>query len=57
MMTWTKMTWGETIRCPKCDKEQVATVEHHAGDPFPAYVHKCSCGYIITESDWEKVKD
>jgi len=54
MKTW-RMTWGETIRCPKCDKEQVATVEHHSGDPFPIYVHKCSCGYIIMESEWEKV--
>lgn len=56
-MVWCKTTWGETIRCPKCDTLQVATVEHNSGDPFPTYVHKCSCGYIITESEWKKVKD
>ena len=51
------MTWRETIRCPECDSTEEATVEHHLGDPWPIYVHKCSCGYIIMESEWEKLKD
>lgn len=51
------MTWHETIRCPKCGEIEKATVEHQPSDPWPIYVHKCICGYIITESEWEKVKD
>lgn len=43
----------ETIVCPKCGKIQEAFVSHTL--PFPDYTHKCkSCGYWITESEWEK---
>jgi hypothetical protein len=42
----------ETIICPSCKREQVATVEHKW--PFNAYVHNCECGYTIMESEWER---
>lgn len=47
--------WRETICCPKCGEIEKATVEFRAADPFPIYVHKCRCGYTITESEWETV--
>ena len=46
----------ERIRCPECVSEQDATVEH----TFPHWsrVHTCaSCGYIIMESEWERVEE
>jgi hypothetical protein len=44
----------ETIKCPECLKVQEAEVEHL--DPFNSYVHTCiGCGYVITESDWNKL--
>lgn len=43
----------ETILCPECWQECVATVEHTI--PFYTYIHLCLCGYTITESDWQKV--
>lgn len=44
----------ERIRCPNCGKVQTAIVEHLV--PFNDYTHQCkSCGYWITESEWEKV--
>jgi uncharacterized protein (DUF2225 family) len=44
----------ETIVCPQCEAVEVATVEHYF--PWYAYVHHCSkCGYIIMESEWERV--
>lgn len=48
------MNHQETIKCPNCEKHTEATVEHTA--PFWSYVHECECGYIITESEWEKVE-
>jgi C4-type Zn-finger protein len=45
----------ETIKCPECESVQVATVLHTI--PFPNYVHFCTCGYIITESEWQKVEE
>ena len=44
---------SETIKCPKCGLIQDASVQHTA--PFWAYVHECSCGYWITESEWDTV--
>lgn len=44
----------ERIKCPMCAKKQQAKVEHTV--PWYSYVHHCfSCGYIIMESEWEKV--
>ena len=43
----------ETIICPSCGTVQAATVEHTL--PFPIYVHPCECGYIVMESDWNRV--
>ncbi len=45
----------ETIRCPSCLAIQEATVDHTTW-PFDTYVHNCQCGYIITESEWDKVE-
>lgn len=42
----------ETIICPSCESEQVATVEHT--HPWYSYVHTCECGYTIMESEWER---
>ena len=51
------MTRKETIRCPKCETMQEATIEHKECEPFPRYVHQCtSCFYWITESEWEAAK-
>lgn len=45
---------SETIQCPVCSLIQQALVEHIA--PFPMYTHWCSCGYCITESEWNTVE-
>ena len=45
----------ETIKCPQCKALQTATVLHTI--PFGSYVHFCDCGYIITESEWDKVDE
>lgn len=43
------------IECPKCGNE--CNAHEVFGIPFGAYVHKCeSCGYYITESEWEIIK-
>ncbi len=50
-------TMTERIKCPQCDHVQDAEVWKDDWMPFPVYVHDCeSCGYTITESEWEKVK-
>jgi hypothetical protein len=47
------MSHQETIICPSCEREQVATVEHTW--PWYSCVHICNeCGYTIMESEWEK---
>ncbi len=46
-------THAETILCPNCGREQVAIVEHT--QPWWTYIHNCDCGYIIMESEWERV--
>jgi protein gp37 len=46
----------ETIWCPECERVQAAVVEHSV--PWFTYVHKCvGCGYLITESEWNAVKE
>ena len=45
---------SERIRCPECGTEQDATVQHTR--PFWTYIHHCSCGYTIMESEWEVVE-
>ena len=45
----------EKIKCPECESVQEATVLHTV--PFFSFVHFCTCGYIIMESEWEKVED
>ena len=45
----------ETIKCPSCDKVQIATVNHTT--PFHTYIHECiSCNYVIMESEWDALK-
>ena len=44
----------ENIHCPKCGSLQKANVLHT--QPFYSYAHECSCGYWITESEWEYVQ-
>lgn len=44
-------THKERIRCPNCEVEQVATVEHTW--PWHTRVHECDrCKYLIMESEW-----
>ena len=53
--TSTDQCWhhAETIKCPKCGLIQDARVQHTS--PVWAYDHECSCGYWITESEWDTV--
>jgi ribosomal protein S27AE len=45
---------NEFIICPKCEAVQIATVLHTW--PWNIMVHDCTkCGYIIMESEWERV--
>lgn len=45
----------ETIKCPSCDKVQIAIVNHTT--PFHTYIHECiSCNYVIMESEWDALK-
>lgn len=45
----------ELIKCPNCEKTQIATVEHTY--PFFTYIHECEiCGYMISESEWITIK-
>ena len=46
----------DRIRCPRCEHEQDATVAQTY--PHWSFVHKCDqCGYIIMESEWERVEE
>ena len=47
--------WRGRIRCPECGREFDAPVTYEEGDPWPAYVAECECGYVVTESEWEEV--
>ncbi len=44
----------EIIKCCECGKIQEAEVLYTI--PWPIYVHQCSCGYIIMESEWDRMK-
>lgn len=47
---------AEKIICPECKSIQDAIVEHTP--LWNMYVHECTeCGYIIMESEWERVED
>jgi len=47
----------DNIRCPECGVVQGADVTHTEGDPFASWIHECiACGFIIMESEWEKVE-
>ena len=46
----------EKIVCPNCQAVRDAEVHFEDWMPFPAYVHTCSCGYTIMESEWERVE-
>lgn len=47
--------YEETIKCPSCDKVQIAIVNHTT--PFHTYIHECiSCNYVIMESEWDALK-
>lgn len=53
----TQVIKREHITCPECNFIQPAEVTHTEGHPWQSYVHHCvKCGYIITESEWEPVK-
>lgn len=42
----------QTIRCPKCKTDQMATVKISWLEPI--YKHVCNCcKHIITKEDWE----
>lgn len=45
----------EKIECPECGLIQLAEVEHT--EPWWSYVHECKCGYLIGESEWDKIGD
>lgn len=52
----TVKSYFEKIQCPECDKIQLAEVKE--SHPFTIYIHDCeSCGYVITESDWNIVEE
>jgi len=40
------------IICPACERQQQATATQLGIEPW-AYVHRCECGYVIMESEWE----
>lgn len=45
---------SEIIECPECNTNQSAIVEHTM--PWWTYIHTCKkCGYLIMESEWNKV--
>jgi C4-type Zn-finger protein len=45
------------ILCPACGKVCDAVERYWDGFPWRSYVHYCEhCGYVITESEWERVK-
>lgn len=45
--------YKENIICPECESLQTGFVEYSS--PWNVYIHTCGeCGYIITESDWQK---
>ena len=54
---WDVQVKETKIECPKCGYVQMAFVDHTTV-PFSSYVHECcECGYIITESEWNEIKE
>lgn len=49
------VTWTEKIRCPQCKSIQQATVTETP--LWNIYVHECECGFVIMESEWERVEE
>ena len=48
---------GVKIECPNCGEICEAKVEYVNWLPFADYTHECEhCGFMITESEWEKVQ-
>jgi len=45
----------EWIECPRCGALQEALIVHTV--PFYTYLHTCSCGYEIMESEWQPAKN
>lgn len=46
----------QDIICPNCHQVEHAIVDHRTS-PFSTFIHTCrQCGYIIMESEWDKVK-
>lgn len=43
------------IICPEC--KSIEDAEVLLGFPFNTYIHECSCGYIIMESEFEIIKE
>lgn len=45
------------LRCPECGKVFIGEVTYEEGDPWANYTNHCPhCGYIITESEFEPIK-
>lgn len=45
----------EFIICPDCSAVELATVDTTT-IPWNTYIHNCSCGYTVMESEWNPVK-
>lgn len=43
------------IICPKCMAIELATIDITTF-PWDTYIHHCSCGYVIMESEWNPEK-
>lgn len=44
------------IECPECGSHEIA-IEDYTTAPFPTYLHMCNkCGYVIMESEWDRVE-
>lgn len=45
------------IECPECGSIELA-VEDYTTVPWHTYIHSCNkCGYVIMESEWERVSE
>lgn len=54
----TRKTVRDTIECPVCRVIQDAIIEFSSEFPHASYVHHCiNCTNIITESEWNSVKE
>ena len=47
----------EYIRCPSCSAVCFAEVTHDDGMPFDNYHHECVCGCMISESEWDVIRE